>query len=537
MLNIKIKYFFRIFEKYQLFFYLAVFLILVIIFYPKYYLIIDEHHIARTSYLLANNFTTKVYDPLYSTIFNIASDGAYSSKYPIGLPLLLAPLMKLGFDYIFLLNIILHIAAFYCFYLILEKKSIPRIYSTLYLLYPFFVYYSFTLFADYSAASLLMIYSYFHLYSKNKYRGYILGLIASIMLFIRPLIMIFIPFFYIGNIIEVLKNFSNKFSKNLYQKKSLELNISNKQIFQASAIFIPLLIIFLAIFFKNILVGYAASDVGDNLTIFDNKEPLFDFFRYLFYQIIGLSIFFPLMLLIIFKNIKKHYVWAVIFYIFFFSFVDYTGNVTKITSPYNLVRNIRYLMPAIILLLPDYCFELDKFIRKIFKKETAIKSAIAVILVLLILSSALLLYLHNQATSRNRIFVDDIYSNTAQEGLIVSNTLAMFLQDSFGDRKYLGFDDYGNTVDGKFLQSLPGHNISLDYIIENIEKYPSYIAITKSKNINDFNSTNENLQFLIKRYNGKLIYNKDYSCNRCLGAVDTISVSLYKLDESGKGKK
>src|SRR3989344_1212745 len=116
----------------------ALFILMVAVFYPQYYLVSDEHHYARTAYLLAHKNTSSVSELLNSGIFSQTTDGTFSSKYPLGFPLLLAPFAFIGFNFMFLANILLHLAAAYCFSLILRSRKLPPIYTALYLFFPFF---------------------------------------------------------------------------------------------------------------------------------------------------------------------------------------------------------------------------------------------------------------------------------------------------------------------------------------------------------------------------------------------------------------
>jgi hypothetical protein len=498
--------------------FLFIFLVLVVAFYPKYYLIIDEAHYTRTSYLITQG-SVSVPDELHGYIFSQTADGTYSSKYPLGMSILLTPFIFIGFNYIFLLNILIHIFAFICFYLILKDRKIPEVYSGLYLFMPFLAYYSFTLFTDYTITGLLMISTYFLYVSKNRFRYYIIGGLFSTILFTKPTVVIFMPFLFLPKVINAIKE--------RYYNIKPDVNI--KEMTQTLLVFLPFFFIFVVMFLGKILTGYASDDANTSFFIFDNLNPVKDFFILLFYQLLSITLIFPFMSFILFKEYKQPYVHAVIAYILVFSFIDYTGTVTKITSPFSLIRNVRYTIPIMVLLLPSYCFYIDFYLKKVFTRKSLYKAAIFVMISGLVLSSGFLLYMHHQATTRNREFVNAVYSNTEENSLIVSNTLAYFLQDRLGQRMYLGIDDYGNTVDGKFIPSLPGHNNSKEHIEENINKYPTYIVITKSDSTNDIAASKAILSELISEHNGTMIYLNEFACKGFCPTIDRISVEIYKL--------
>ncbi len=500
-------------DKHKLFLLFAIFIVLIVLFYPQYYLISDEHLYARAAHLLGNEQTLKVTDYLHSGIFH-ETNGTYSSKYPIGFPLLMAPFSIFGIDGLFLVNIILHLLASYCFYLILRRRKINELYTAFYLFFPLFAYYSVSLFADFTATSLLMIFYYLMTASQWKRRGIMLGAILTVIMYTRPVVLMFVLPFYALWLFNLLRG-----------------NPTQKSIKQSLYVFIPFMLLFAVFSLIPIMLGYNTGDpAGNTLWIIDNPEPFKNFFQNIYYQLELLLLVYPLMVLLL-LNVKKQHVQGVILYIIFFGFVDYTANVTKFVGISSLVRHIRYVLPIIAILLPDYCFYLDKVLRRIKRG----KYLLFAVIIFLIISSGALLFLHQKASQRNRVMMEDIYANTTHDDLIVSNTLAYFMYDSLGIRRYLGIDDYTETLQGIRTYTL-GRNenmTSVEYLSSFIEQYPSYVVVTKGKYINDIPESQEKLRVLIDKYDGELVYNKEYGCSSCFGTVDTLQVEVYNLTSSG----
>lgn len=510
-------------RRHQLGLLFALFIPLVAVFYPQYYLVSDEHHYARTAHLLAQEHTTSISDILRSGIFHQSTDSKYSSKYPVGFPLLMAPFAWLSFELIFLVNILLHLLAAYCFSLILSKRKVPIAYTALYLFFPFFAYYSVSLFTDYTAAALLMILLYFFTTSRLKWRGILIGLLLGMLLFIRPVALLFVTFFYFKPAWGWIQGIIRK------------RWVMDRTTFFSLLVLAPFFLAFLFFSISDVLGGYTSSDVN-SLWVFDNPAPMWSVFLNFIYQAEVLMLIYPFMFLLLAFGILKRkpknapHLYGAMLYVFFFSFVDYTTNVTKIVGLTSLVRHTRYVLPVIAFLLPDYAEQLHRLISKLRRFS---KPALGAILICLVLSSALLLFLHHGATTRNRALMEDIYAATSEHDLIVGNTLAYLMHDALGERYYLGIDDYGDTVDGVFQPSLTGHNTSAEYISSFVEQHPTSVVILRGKYINNFPETNKQLHGLISRYDGKLALQNEYSCN-CFGLGDTLSVEMYNLTMSGK---
>lgn len=482
---------------------LAVFILLTIALYPQYYLVADEHHYARTAWLLAEKHTTIVDNELQSGIFQ-PMNGGYGSKYSIGYPLLLAPLAKLGFDWMFLVNIVLHIAAFICFTQILRAKKLSEWYGSLYLFMPFFAYYSFSLFTDYTATALVFIIYYLSAFRPNTQIAQ--GLLISALLFIRPISAIFIPFLYLPQALAFVKRPEFKRHKEFL----ITLGIS-----------LIALVIFVKLQLAQVTTGYLTSDI-DSFWIFDNAFPVINFLQQLWYQASVLLIVYPFLLLALLQWTPP--AWASLAYIVLFALIDYTTNVTRITGMASMVRHVRYVLPVIALLLPLYVDKLDVYVRRYNAKKY-----LPALAILLMLITGTLLFLQHGATSRTRAMMEDVYANTQDNSLIISNNLAYLMHDSFGNRNYLGFDDYGET-DPKtgiyYPLATPGHNNSYDYIVSHING-PTYVAIVRGKYIVLRNE--DNLNKILIAYNAVPVYSRTYGCDQCKGYVDSLTVELYRL--------
>ena len=133
----------------------AAFLILYGCFYPTLYTSIDEASNFSMAYVLR---TGTIY-PGAGFFPSLSPFGPHGVVYrfPIGFPSLLALVSFVGWRAFFLVNPLLHVAAAWCFARLLREMRIDPRFAALYLLYPGFVLFTRTLFADTLAASLTTI--------------------------------------------------------------------------------------------------------------------------------------------------------------------------------------------------------------------------------------------------------------------------------------------------------------------------------------------------------------------------------------------
>lgn len=140
----------------------AVYLLLLLVFYPVLYTSIDEAAAFSMAYVLRHGTIFPGHTPAFrhAAFFpSLSPVGLHGRVYrfPIGFPLVLSALSWIGWRAFFLVNPLLHLAASACFAGILRANRIAPRYAVLYLLFPCFVLFTRTLFSDAFAASLTTI--------------------------------------------------------------------------------------------------------------------------------------------------------------------------------------------------------------------------------------------------------------------------------------------------------------------------------------------------------------------------------------------
>ena len=131
------------------------FALIYALFYPPLYTSIDEASNFSMAYVLRRG---TIY-PGAGFFPSLSPIGPYGLVYrfPVGFASVLALVSLAGWQAFFLVNPLLHVAAAWCFARILQAMRLNPKFAALYLLYPGFVLFSRTLFADTFAASLTTI--------------------------------------------------------------------------------------------------------------------------------------------------------------------------------------------------------------------------------------------------------------------------------------------------------------------------------------------------------------------------------------------
>lgn len=132
------------------------YVLLYLAFFPQSYTSMDEASYMSTAYALRHG---TVY-PDVAGVRDVVSypvHGHMISKYPLGMPLLLALMSLFGWQAALATNLIVHLATFYVIILLLRRLQIPALFALLYLLHPTAVLYSRTVMADLFSGLLLVL--------------------------------------------------------------------------------------------------------------------------------------------------------------------------------------------------------------------------------------------------------------------------------------------------------------------------------------------------------------------------------------------
>jgi len=404
-----------------------IFILVFLFFYPKFYYFPDEHQYLRNSYLFANNYL-KIFDPLKAYGYPAFKD-FFVSKYVIGPSILFLPLTLINWQLSFLTGLLLHLASFYIFILILRELKINEIFSLLFLFFPAFVFFSRTLMSE--TASVLFILLGFYYWLKNK--SFLSGIIFGFSIFLRLTnILIFVPF-----LLFSLRDF-NKTSK----------AIAGFLILATAFVFFNFQI------FETIFPSYSFLD-AQNLWNFVNIP-----FKFIMF-IITTNILYPLMFLVFFfykgkfsLEMKTATILMLVFYL------PYYGQPFKLSIS-DFFTGIRYWIPIIPFFLISYAKFLHDNIHKFKLSELHLKFAVIGMILILITGTVVISFQHSKITNDRFEVFEEIYSKTNENSLIISDPIGtgiayktkdspfntMFFSEWFGSRNVVPISDSKEYID------------------------------------------------------------------------------------------
>ncbi|MEW6295740.1 MAG: hypothetical protein AB1467_05635 [Candidatus Diapherotrites archaeon] len=399
-----------------------------LIFFPVFYASIDEHEYAKNAYLLKQG-SLITEDPLKACRGTFNGQG-FISNYYIGKSLFLLPFTFIGFSALMLSGLIIHLINFFLFYLILKKLKFNPINSLLYLLFPAFIWDMRTLNTELLVLMFLLLGFYFYL-SKELKKNYLSGLFFGFACIVRyDALIAFWPF-------ALFSLFKDK-------KKFFAL---------ISGIVLPALFI---LAYNNYFYGnFFTAGYGNIGTLISHKLNLASSFYTLLFALIVITVMYPLMLLspIFYKKQGRIEISLVLlsyllFYVKAYNVLSYDFNIIK-----NFTTQIRYIIPALGLLLIIYIPLFETILKKISMKIKFLNRNKIFALIILFLFCVLTVasYYHSNFLKDRYTVFQQIYSNTPKNALLVggSDDCMYTLRGAFEKRRYIRIDaenDLGPTM-------------------------------------------------------------------------------------------
>lgn len=386
---------------------LLVYVLFCVLFYPSYYLVNDEHHYLRGAYLLTEG-NLWVEDELQG--YHFPSDGVrYFPRYPPGMYLLLAPFILFGLKPVFVSGMILHVLGVFVFLRLLKRLNVPSVAALLYLAYPPFVYYSFTIFTDYHLTFFILLGWYLYL-SKKSRDHFLAGLCFGFAFLLKVNAFVFFLGFFA---LALWKNW-RKFAWMLAGS-------------------IPFGALHLAynwfVYGSPFLTAYAFWDqfYGQGSNPFVTLGNWEMFFVNLFYQLVLLSLLYPGMVFVLFSSKNREVLLNGVIALLFFSMIVYTSEVSKPTLM--LVVQYRYILPLTLFLIPGYYVLLSSVLSRLFGVHA--RRVYFAIVVLLFILCGLLTALIQASSERNERVAQSIMENTPPNSLIFGKEMSYFLNEFY----------------------------------------------------------------------------------------------------------
>lgn len=402
-------------NKTTLFLGITIYILLFLSFYPSFFTSLDENNFLRTAYLLKDG-KISVEGKEYQIGFTYSDHLKAYVPYFIGQSILLIPFILLGWDWCFLLGMILHVIATYVFYKVIAKKYKQSIiYVLLYLFFPYLIFHSTTLYSDFSSAVLILC--AFYLYLKNEKKDSILsGILFGFVCVIRYTnILVFIPFF----IYNLIKN----------REKLIHLLIG----------FLPF--IWFILIYNTMIFGspfttpyHTAGFIGIGRST--EAFSLYNYGTYLPFIIFRLLIIYPLMFFAPFCY-KREGRWEILgAFVMFLMFYGarYQSGYGFGLEPSTLTRYFLPIIPLILITYPDFVESVIKKLRK------AGKPLLVMFTIAVIIGSSFLLIWQSNYLSQQYDVHKRIYTQTGNNSLIIGEPdIARYI---LHDRRFLSMELY-----------------------------------------------------------------------------------------------
>jgi hypothetical protein len=368
-------------DKKNLIYFLIIYLLIAIVFYPPFYTQHDEEAYIRQAIRFSRGEGLITTNPMGAEGIYYESENYYYFPWTPGNSLMLTPFVIFDWHYVFFAGIFLHILGFYLFYHLLKNLNLNTKFSLFYLFYPALIFYSRTAMSDLPATVAILGAIVFYT-KKGRMNNFLSGVCFAIASFIRSLSLFIGIGFFISSLVR------KEFRKGLL-------------------VFLPLIFITIIKLGINYFVfGNYLNNIMANETTFSIlPEKIFSLFLLIFF---GYDFsfmpyfFFPLSAVILFfykGPLKKEIT---------FSFVFYLLLLIYITT--HQARHLLLLTP--ILLIPTIYF-----FSKIFKA----KKYFSIMVVILVIFSGLISFLHYESSLKRYQLFQSVIRNVPQNAIIYGN--------------------------------------------------------------------------------------------------------------------
>lgn len=392
-----------------------VFLFIFFLFYPPTYAISDEAIYFSMAHVISHGSLFPDQSDFVPGTINGAKHRV--SMLPLGWPILMSPLSKLGWRFFFLLPLTLHLIGYYYFRKILNLFEVNTAFSFLYLLFPTSVFHSRTLMSDLPAAVFFLIGFYYSL--QNRKRSLLVaGICFGISLWIR-----YASLVVIAPLIAVL------FFRDLKSKMI--------PLLCGFAPFVILLCVYNYVALGNpFVIGYYKIGIplGSSFSFNYFLQHLLRYFLYLnlIYPLMGISLLF-------YHGERRLEISSCILTLLIF-YSAYFWFDSGINLAQTAIKSLRFLLPIIPLLLISYLYCVDFYIFSKMDSSKKWKLAMACAALLITITVGIQ-FKHQQYLQRQKYFSDLIYKETPENSSIVANMEVIeMLQTVWGRRKIVEYD-------------------------------------------------------------------------------------------------
>lgn len=398
----------------------AAYISLFLYFYPPFYTTLDEaNYIRGSNFLWDGKVGTD--DPMYR--YGLISTGQKYVPISYGMPILLVPFTLLGWKFVFVSGLLVHVLGALLFYKLLVRFGWNPNNFLLYLFFPYFFYYSTTLYPDFPSA--LLILAGFYLYISNKEKHQVLsGAAFGVACLIKITnILAFIPFI----LLPLFKD----------REKSGRIILG----------FLPLAALILvlnSVYYDGIFnLGYWAMEKEYTLGSRFSSSFYKDYIPFIAFRLLMI---YPLMLLAPLFYKGKGRTEILLSLVIFFAFFG-----TRFQSGwgFNLDPSTltRYFLPIMPLLLLTYIPFYENILKRLNLQGNAALYGAAL---LLVLGGAFILNIQKERLEIQAAVSEEIYTNTEPNALIIGEEdVTRYIMEPFGDRRFLtsGTKDISNHFD------------------------------------------------------------------------------------------
>ena len=415
-----------------LFFSVLIYLSIFVYFYPGYTIRNDDSAYVNQAILFRDGKGVIVSDPFDGYGFYYDYDvGGFYSAFPPGTSLLLVPFVAVHWRAAFIMNALFHIISFLFFIKILDRFSIDRKYSLLFLFYPMLAFFSTLILSETPTVLFIVIGFYFYTKKNLGRRDIIISGIAFGVL----------PFFRLPNVFITLAFLMSPVLRKEYRRFFL--------MFLSAIPFILLLVSYNMYFLGGVGSPIQMNDIGFK-SAYDYLEYINFFLSSLLLGFAELGISVGIESLIPLFFIPGS-ILAVIFYRGEFS-LEICLSVALLVFFYVVIATTHhhnYMLPLVpLMLLPQIIF-LKRFFGKLGLGEKPIYMMVVFMIIFLIIT----LNSNNYLIEKRIVFVDNIrdaFSNGSIDILEGGGSLGRhFLRDDIDVKIYRN-----DIKDGRYNQSV-----------------------------------------------------------------------------------
>ncbi|MBI4052647.1 MAG: hypothetical protein HY394_01255 [Candidatus Diapherotrites archaeon] len=380
-----------------------VFIALYLFFYPPFFTSIDESQFVKQAWLFLHGKIGEQ-DPLQA--FDLFWNGSFFvPRYPPLAAFLLVPFLFFGWQFSFLLNLLMHLAGFSVFYLLLKRLRINPAFAVLYLFFPASALFSRFAVSEPLSSLLVLLAAYFYLSDEGQGIGskghFLAGAFFGLSLLARYTnVLAFAPF--------LLFAFFDS------REKLARLVVG-------ALPFIALLLLFNNAAFGGFLeTGYSIT--GERLkfefgTVFAAK---------LFSYVLVLLAVFPAMLAVVFVERTRLFhetVLASALFLLFFSAYFWSANILGLSD---VLTKARFFLPITGLLLVPYASFLSRMASKFSVPE---KPFLFGILAVLAIATLFVFSAHSNAGREKLALFEKLQSSVPDGSLAITQANCLTLKD------------------------------------------------------------------------------------------------------------